>query len=154
MMADRCWPRRSTGTERNEQGQITAMLVLFTVCLLLAIIAVTDVSAAYLRRQAATSLADGAALAASNGAAAAGVYDDANDEFVTIGQAAAQAAVDSYLANTGAYAKYPGLRVVVEVQGHTVTVSLSMPFELPVPVPGVARTTTIEAQGSSVMPIY
>ncbi len=130
------------------------MLVLFTVCLLLAIIAVTDVSAAYLRRQAATSLADGAALAASNGAAAAGVYGGGDDEFVTIGQPAAKAAVDNYLRDTGAYAKYPGLEVAVAVEDHTVTVSLSMPFELPVPVPGVAGTTTIHAEGSSMMPIY
>ena len=139
---------------RTEHGQITAMLVLFTICLLLAIIAVTDVSAAYLRRQAATSLADGAALAATNGAAAAGVYGGADDKFVTIGQSAAQAAVDTYLTDTGAYARYPGLGVAVAVEGHTVTVSLSVPFELPVPVPGVAGTTTIHAAGSSVMPIY
>ncbi len=153
-MADRCWPRRSTGTERNEQGQITAMLVLFTICLLLSIIAFTDVSASYLRRQAAMSLADGAALAATNGAAAAGVYGDADDQFVTIGQPAAEAAVDSYLRDTGAYSQYPGLQVAVQVDGHTLSVYLSMPYTLPIPVPGVAGTTTIHADGSAVLPIY
>ena len=139
---------------RSERGQITAMLVLFAICLLLAVTAVTDVSAAYLRRQAATSLADGAALAASDGAAAAGVYGGADDDFVTISQPAAEAAVDSYLRDTGAYSQYPGLQVAVQVVGHTVSVSLAMPYQLPVPVPGAYRTTTIHADGSSVMPIY
>ena len=138
----------------DERGQITAMLVLFAICLLLAVTAVTDVSAAYLRRQAVTSLADGAALAASDGAAAAGVYGGADDDFVTISQPAAEAAVDSYLRDLGAYSHYPGLRVAVQVVGYTVTVYLAMPYQLPVPVPGVPGTTTIHADGSSVMPIY
>jgi hypothetical protein len=147
-------PRSPRRSDRTERGQITAMLVLFTICLLLAIIAVTDVSASYLRRQAAMSLADGAALAATDGAAAAGVYGDADDQFVTIGQPAAEAAVDSYLRDTGAYSQYPGLQVGVQVDGHTLSVSLSMPYALPIPVPGVAGTTTIHADGSAVMPIY
>ncbi len=147
-------PRSPRWSCRTERGQITAMLVLFTLCLLLAIIAVTDVSASYLRRQAAMSLADGAALAATDGAAAAGVYGDADDQFVTIGQPAAEAAVDSYLRDTGAYSQYPGLQVAVQVDGHTLSVSLSMPYALPIPVPGVAANTTIHADGSAVMPIY
>jgi Putative Flp pilus-assembly TadE/G-like len=145
-------PQR-TRAARNEQGQITAMLVIFSVCLLLAIIAVTDISASYLRRQAVVSLADGAALAASDGAAAAGIYGKARDDFVVIAQPAAAAAVDSYLRETGAYASYPGLHVEVSAQGHTVTVYLSMPYALPVPVPGVAGTTTLHAVGASQLPI-
>jgi hypothetical protein len=129
------------------------MLAIFSVCLLLAIIAVTDISASYLRRQAVVSLADGAALAASDGAAAAGVYGQSAD-FVMIGQPAAAAAVDSYLRQTGAYARYPGLHVEVAAEGHTVTVYLSMPYSLPIPVPGVAGTTTLHAVGASEMPIY
>jgi Flp pilus assembly protein TadG len=145
-------PGRSQAA-RDERGQITAMLVIFSVCLLLAIVAVTDLSASYLRRQAVTSLADGAALAASNGAAA-GIYGRSSDDFVVIGQPAAAAAVDSYLRDTGAYAKYPGLQVEVAAQGHTVTVYLSMPYRLPVPVPGVASTTTLHSSGASELPIY
>lgn len=153
MTARRSPPARQPRA-RDERGQITAMLVLFAICLLLAVIAVTDVSASYLRRQAATSLADGAALAASDGAAGAAVYNGLNDQYVVIGQAAAQAAVDGYLRETGAYAAYPGLRVEVVASGHTVTVSLSMPYQLPVPAPGVAGVATIHATGASEMPIY
>ena len=139
---------------RDDSGQITAMLVLFTVCLLLAIIAVTDVSAAYLRRQAATSLADGAALAATDAAAAAGVYGDADPDYVAIDEQAAAAAVQQYLRDTGAYTRFPSLRAEVGVSGYTVHVELSMPFELPVAVPGVDATIVVHGTGSSVMPIY
>lgn len=146
------WNRTPAGDD--ERGQITAMLVLFTICLLLAIIAVTDVSASYLRREAATSLADGAALAASDGAAAAGIYGGRSDKYVVIGQAAAEAAVDAYLRDTGAYSRYPGMQASVVAQGHTVTVSLAMSYKLPVPLPGVAATTTIHATAASQLPIY
>jgi Putative Flp pilus-assembly TadE/G-like len=130
------------------------MLVLFSICLLLAIIAVTDISASYLRRQAASALADGAALAASDGAAASGVYGRRSGDFVVVSQPAAAAAVDGYLRETGAYVAYPGLHVEVAAEGHTVTVYLSMPYALPVPVPGVPPTTTLHAVGASQLPIY
>ena len=139
---------------RSDAGQVTAMLVLFSVCLLLAIIAVTDVSASYLRRQAATSLADGAALAATEAAAAAGVYNSTPDGFLIIDAQAAQAAVEQYLRATGAYGRYPGLRADVDVTGYTVHVALSMPFRLPITVPGVDATIVVHGTGSSVMPIY
>lgn len=137
----------------GQEGQITAMLVIFALCLLLAISAVTDLSASYLRRQAATSLADGAALAATDGAAAAAVYGD-DDAFVQLDPAAADAAVESYLGATGAYGDFPGLQVEVAVQGHAVQVSLSMPYQLPISVPGAYSTTTIHASASAEMPIY
>ncbi len=136
------------------------MLVIFSICALLAVAAVTDISASYLRRQAATSLADGAALAATEAAAAVRVYDadvdqaDGGGEVVSIDPAAATAAVDTYLHDTGAYAEYPGLQASVSVHDGRVRVALTMPFELPVPVPGVDPGTTIHATGSAVLPIY
>jgi hypothetical protein len=143
-----------TARRGDEDGQITAMLVILGICLLLAIIAVIDISGSYLRRQAAMSLADGAALSASDAAAAAGVYGNAQDSFVVIDEGAATAAVDSYLRGTGAFVRYPGLRVQVRVVGHTVTVDLSMPYALPVTLPGVASSATIHGSGAAEMPIY
>jgi hypothetical protein len=120
------------------------MLVLFAVCLLLAVIAVTDISASYLRRQATTSLADGAALAATEAAAASSVYGSPDDRYIAIDPVAAQAAVDTYLRDTtGAYAAYPGLRASVMIDGFTVRVALTMPYELPVRVPGVRQPPSI-----------
>lgn len=139
---------------RHESGSIAAMLVIFAVCLLLAISAVTDIAASYLRRQVATSLADGAALSASDAAAAAGVYGSIDDTHVLVDQAAAAAAVNAYLQQTDAFGSYPGLMSEVRVEGNAVVVDLSMPYKLPVGLPGVSRTTTIHASGSAVMPIY
>jgi hypothetical protein len=139
---------------RNCTGQVTVMLVFFAVSLLLAISAVIDISAGYLRRQAVTNLADGAALAATDAAGAAGVYGDPNAEYVAIEPEAAAAAVQDYLTRTGSYAAYPGLRAQVSVEGYTVHVALTVPFELPVPVPGADRTISVHGSGSSVMPIY
>ena len=138
----------------SESGQITAMLVLFSICLLLAIIAVTDISGSYLRRQAASSLADGAALSASDAAASAGLYQGEGDGFVVVDSESAAAAVDAYLDGTGAYAEYPGLDVDVRVDGHTIEVSLSIPYQLPVEVPGVPSTTTVHGSAAVEIPIY
>lgn len=138
---------------RGDQGQVTAMLVLFAICVLLAVVAVIDISASYLRRQSTTSLADGAALAATEAAAASSIYGSPDDRYVAIDPAAAQSAVDIYLRDTGAYAAYRGLRASVAVEGFTVRVVLTMPYELPVKVPGVRATTTIHATGSAVLPI-
>ena len=137
----------------SQRGQITALLVVFAICVLLAVVAVTDISASYLRRQSATALADGAALAATEAAAASSIYADADPEYVPIDAAAAKAAVDAYLSDTGSFDRYPGLRAVVRVDAETVTVALTMPYELPVSVPGVQDVTTIHATGSAVLPL-
>ncbi len=139
---------------RTEAGQITAMLVILTICLVIAIAAVTDVSGSYLRRQAATSLADGAALAATSAAATGAIYAAQDAQFVTFDEAAATLAVDRYLRSVGAYRAYPGLSVDVRVVGHDVEVALVMPYRLPVRMPGVAATTTIHARASAALPIY
>jgi hypothetical protein len=138
----------------SERGQVTAMLVIFALILLLAIAAVTDASAAYLRRQGVTNLADGAALAATDAAAAAGVYADPDAEYVTISSEAARRAVEDYLVRTGAYEDYPGLTAEVVVEGHIIRVALTVPFDLPVPVPGVDDTVDVHGTGSSVLRIY
>ena len=143
---------RRLARRRTEAGQVTAMLVIFSICLLLAIVAVTDVSASYLRRQSATLSGRRAALAATEAAAAGGIYTNA-DDFVAIDESAAEAAVARYLREVGAYAAYPGLATEVDVDGHVVSVALVMPYRLPVPVPGVNRTTTIHAQASAELPI-
>jgi hypothetical protein len=146
--------RRQTARQHHESGQVTAMLVILTLALLLAVAAVADVSAAYLRGQSTMSLADGAALAATDAAAAASVYGHRSDRYVAIDPTAAAAAVDRYLRATGAYRHFPGLSFQVAVDGHTLRVSLAAPYRLPVPVPGAVSTTTVHGDGAAVMPIY
>lgn len=146
--------RRTPARGVDEGGQITVMLVIFAVCLLLAITAVTDISASYLRRQSATSLADGAALAATEAASAGGIYAAPDAGFVPIDRASAEGAVDRYLREAGAYAAYPGLAVEVTVVGHQVQVALQMPYRLPIRMPGVDATTWIHATAAAELPIY
>lgn len=145
---------RSRGRERDQPGVITAMLVIFAICLLLTVVAVTDLSAAYLRRQSAMSLADGASLAATGAAAAGSIYHNGSGDYVPINQAAAAAAVRRYLTTTGAYREYPGLRSRVQVVGHRVLVLLTMPYRLPIPVPGVQPVTLVHAASAAELPIY
>lgn len=152
--APRLEPGSRVPSRSDQTGQITAMLVIFCLCLLLAIVAVTDLSAAYLRRESAISLADGASLAATEAAAAGAIYRDPDTDFVPIDPAAAAAAVRAYLTRTGAYGDYPGLRADVSVVGHRVVVALTMPYQLPIPVPGVQQTTLVHASGSAELPIY
>jgi hypothetical protein len=144
-------PARRRG---GDDGVITAMLVILALCLLLTIVAVTDLSAAYLRRQAASSLADGAALAATRGVTIGSVYRDPDAQFLPIDQRAAAAAVRVYFRRTGAYRDYPGLSSQVRVVGHRVVVTLVMPYRLPIPVPGVRPVTLVHASGAAELPIY
>jgi hypothetical protein len=139
---------------REDRGVITGMLVIFCLCLLLLIVAVTDLSAAYLRRESARSLADGASLAATEAASAAAIYADPQVTFVPIDRRGAAAAVHTYLAKTGAYAEYPGLRSQVSVVGHRVVVALSMPYRLPIPVPGVERVVRVHGTSAAELPVY
>jgi hypothetical protein len=146
---------RAKGSRAHgEDGQITAMLVLLSICLLLAIIAVTDISGSYLRRQAVSSLADGAALSASDSAVASGIYRGSDVGFVDIDPAAATAAVEEYLLRSGAFARYPGIDARVVVDGHVVTVYLTTPYRLPVAMPGVPATATIHGSAAVEVPIY
>jgi uncharacterized membrane protein len=137
---------------RDQRGQITILLLTFAVCLILAISAVIDIAASYLRRQAGTSLADGAALSASDAAAAVSVYSEA--DFVAIDEPAARDAVNAYLRSVEAYAAYPGLHVDVSVHGFRITVALTMPYQLPVHVPGGHDSISIHVESTATMPIY
>jgi hypothetical protein len=42
----------------------------------------------------------------------------------------------------------------VWVDGYAVRVALTVPYDLPVPVPGVSQTVDVHGTGSSMMPIY
>lgn len=139
---------------KAESGQLTVLILAFAICLLLVIAAVTDISASYLRRQSLASLADGAALSATDGAAAAAVYGDPRASHVALDESAARSAVDAYLQEVDAYGRFPGLRAHVEVADDVLEVRLQHDYQLPFPVPGAKSQTTIEATGSATMPIY
>jgi hypothetical protein len=140
---------------RSDDGTVTPLLIAFALCLALMIAAVVDVSATFLRRQATASLADGAALSASDAAATASVYAGEGREFVPIDEDAARHAVAAYLEDSGAVTRYPGLRAAVQViGGRTIVVELTMPYDLPISVPGSRDAIVIRVESSAELPVY
>jgi uncharacterized membrane protein len=133
----------------SERGTITVLVVGFLVVLGLLTAVVVDASAAYLRRQSVNGLADGAALAAADGAQGTAVYERGLGERVPLDPVVAQAAVHEYLRSTGAAQTYPGLSWQVSATGTTVTVRLSAPLDLPLDPAGWAGTTTVVGTGSA-----
>lgn len=136
---------------RDERGQTTLLIVGLAVVLMTAIAMVIDVTAAYAQRQALSTLADGAALAAADG----GVAEEAiyagrtGDGDLVIDPALAEQAAHAYLA--GSAARFPGLRIGVHVAGdrRSVTVHVSAPVDLPLTFPGTPDAADIGASGAA-----
>jgi len=92
-----------------ETGQVTVMIAGFFVVVAMMCVVVIDASAAYLRRQQLGSLADGAALAAADGAQGLEVYEGGLGELAEVDAAAAREHVERYLTAVGAAGDHPGL---------------------------------------------
>lgn len=142
---------------RDERGQATVMIVGFAVVLAMAIAMVIDASAAYLQRQGLSSLADGAALRGADlGATGEDIYTGGlPGDRLRLTAAEVSASVRAYLHDVGAYATYPGLTYVVDVdQGtNSVSVDLHAPLDLPLSFPGSPDHPSIGAVGSAVVTI-
>ena len=139
----------------DERGQTTLMIVGFAFVLAMAVAMVVDASAAYLQRQGVDTVADGAALRGADlGATGREVYTGGVPSGrLELTAAAVRASVHDYLAATGAYGRYPGLRfdVAVDAAASSVTVHLEAPLDLPLTVPGSPGVATVGATGSAVV---
>jgi len=131
------------------------MIVGFAFVLAMAVAMVVDASAAYLQRQGLDTVADGAALRGADlGATGREVYTGGVPTGrLELTAAAVRASVSDYLAATGAYARYPGLRfdVAVDPATSSVTVHLEAPLDLPLTVPGSPGVASVGATGSAVV---
>jgi Flp pilus assembly protein TadG len=138
---------------RSERGQATVLIVGFAALLAMVVALVVDTSAAYLQRQGLDTLADGAALhGADLGATGEDVYQGGvPEETLALTAARAKAAVGSYLRDSGAYSRYPGLSYTVRVQGDRIEVHLTAPLDLPLSIPGSRERAIIGADGSAVV---
>jgi hypothetical protein len=135
----------------DERGQVTVMIVGFAFILMVLIAVVTDASAAYLQHSGLDTVADGAALTGADALDTNAVYHGGIGDAPPLDPVAARAAIEKYLVDTGAYARYPGLRPEVQVNGNQVTVVVHAPLDLPLNVPGVQNTATIGATGSAIL---
>lgn len=136
---------------RDDEGQISVLIVGFVAVLVVLIGVVVDASAAYLQRAGLNSLADAAALAATDGLQGEAIYTGGLGERGRIDPAAASSYAAEYLDASAARRKYPGLKAIVTTDNDTVRVRLTAPLVLPIPVPGVGSAAQITAEATSVV---
>ena len=136
---------------RDESGSITPLIVGFALILAVLVAVVVDASAAYLRRQGLDSLADAAALAATDGLQGDSVYSHGLDARVEIDAQAARRYVEDYLRATGALDRYRGLSWDVTATRTTVVVRVATPLDLPLHVPGVGENATVTGTAAAVV---
>jgi hypothetical protein len=137
----------------GERGSVTPLIIGLAAVLVLLVAVVVDASAAFLRRQQLDSLADAAALAATDGVQGEAVYTHGLGRRAAIDPDAARRYVADYLAASGARAHFPGLVCEVRTTADTVVVRLSAPMQLPLHVGDVGTTTTVTGTASSVVAV-
>jgi hypothetical protein len=127
----------------SEEGSITPLVIGFALVVAVLVAVVVDASAAYLRRQGLDSLADAAALAATDGLQGDSVYTHGLGDRAEIDPEAARRYVEDYLRTSDALGRYPGITWSVSTSETAVLVRVVAPFDLPLHVPGVAEQATV-----------
>lgn len=140
-----------TREPRNERGSIAPLVIGFALLVAILVAVVVDASAAYLRRQGLNSLADAAALAATDGLQGDRVYTHGLDDRAEIDAVAARRYVEAYLRSSGAPARYPGLTWTVDTSATSVVVRVVAPLDLPLRVPGVGERATVTGTAAAVV---
>jgi hypothetical protein len=138
-------------TGRREDGSITPLVIGFALLVGVLVAVVVDASAAYLRRQGLNSLADAAALAATDGLQGERVYTEGLDDRAEIDPVTARRCVEEYLRASGAPGRYPGLTWAVSTTATTVVVRVAAPLDLPLRVPGVGESATVTGDAAAVV---
>ncbi len=136
---------------RSEDGSVTPLIIGFAVVVALLVAVVVDASAAYLRRQGLNSVADAAALAATDGVQGEEVYTHGLGRRAEIDAVAARRYVDDYFASSGVRQRFPGLAYTVETTADTVVVRVVTPLDLPLRVPGVGTAVPVSGTAASVI---
>jgi hypothetical protein len=138
---------------RGQRGSVTPLIIGLAAVLVLLVAVVVDASAAFLRRQQLDSLADAAALAATDGVQGEAVYTHGLGERAAIDPAAARRFVATYVESSGARSRFPGLVYEVRTTADTVVVRLSAPLRLPLHVGDLGDTTTVTGTAASVVAV-
>lgn len=141
------------GRGQGEQGQTAVLIIGFALVVAMLVAVVVDATAAYLRRQALNTLADGAALAAADGIEGAQVYLSGLDDSADVDPAVARTLVADYLAAVDAGSRYPGLSHQVETSGERVVVRVAAPLDLPLGFPGIVGSTRVTATAAAVVTV-
>ena len=137
----------------NQRGSITPLVIGFALLVGVLVAVVVDASAAYLRRQGLNSVADAAALAATDGLQGDAVYTHGLADRAEIDPQAARRYVEDYLRSTDALARYPGMTWAVTTSATSVLVRVATPLDLPLRVPGVGESAVVTGSAAAVVVI-
>lgn len=138
---------------RSERGSITPLIIGLAVIVAMLVVVVIDASAGFLRRESLNSVADAAALAATDGLQGESAYTAGLGESVAVDVVDARRFVAAYLRSSGAERRYPDLTWEVAVRGTFVVVRLRAWLELPLPLPGVESRISITGTSSAVVTV-
>jgi hypothetical protein len=137
---------------RGEDGQMTVLIIGFTIVILLMVVVVTDISKVFLVRRDLDATADGAVLAAANGLAAVYAQPGAGGNAAIDPEQARRLTAD-YLDQIAAGNRFDDLDWSVDVEGTTVTVQLTSTADLPFQPPGFPGTAPVTSESAAIVPI-
>jgi hypothetical protein len=133
---------------RGDEGQLTVLIIGFTVVIVLMVVVVTDISKVFLVRRDLDATADGAVLAAANGLAAVQPRPGGN---AAIDPERARQLTAAYLDDVAAGNRFDDLDWAVDVDGTTVRVRLTTTATLPFRPPGFPGTTELAAEAAAIV---
>ena len=115
----------------KDRGQITLLVIGFTLVLAVLIAVVVTASRVFLYRRALSTATDGAAIFAANQLDEAAFYAGGAGEHLPISADGARHAVAEYVARTGLAERFDGFGYAVGTDGRVVTVTFTARVELP-----------------------
>jgi uncharacterized membrane protein len=126
---------RADGAARRpaaaDSGQITLLVIGFTLVLAVLIAVVVTASRVFLYQRALSTATDGAAIFAANQLDEAAFYAGGAGEHLPISAVGARQAVAEYVTRTGLAERFEGFGYVVGTDGRVVTVTFTARVELP-----------------------
>lgn len=117
---------------RDDDGQISLLIIIYTLVAAAMVIVAVDASAFFLAQRGLSGVADGAAVSAAQALDADALYAGQAGADLPLDQAGVRAAVAGYLADRELGTTYPTLQVAeAATDGETVTVTLTYDKKLP-----------------------
>jgi uncharacterized membrane protein len=138
---------------RQDDGQITLMIIGFVMIVVLAIGVVANASKAFVYRRSLSSWADGAAIAAAQSVAEDVVYAGETVEVLPISAVDARRVVDEYVIRNRLADRFDDLSVAVGVDPAAATVTVEFGVRVPLVLSGDAAGIPVSAAATATAPL-
>lgn len=138
---------------RQDDGQITLMIIGFVMIVVLAIGVVANASKAFVYRRSLSSWADGAAIAAAQSVAEDVVYAGETVDVLPISAVDARRVVDEYVIRNRLANRFDDLSVAVGVDPAAATVTVEFGVRVPLVLSGDAAGIPISAAATATAPL-